>query len=78
MQALNTLLVIMAFAAIAAHEIPKMLKGKLYRELAVFSVVLGLGFAVALMHALGVRVPNPFKAMDALVSWAKQSIRRLR
>lgn len=75
---INALLVVIAFAAVGAYEIPKMLRDKLNREFVVFLVILGLGFAVAFMHALGVDVPNPFEALNTLVNWVRRDVWRLR
>jgi hypothetical protein len=64
---MNAVLIIIAFAAIAAYEVPKLLSERLYRELVVFSCILGLGFAISFLHAVGVAIPNPIDGMGALV-----------
>jgi hypothetical protein len=40
-------------------EIPKMLKGKLIRELITFSILLLYGTAIGVMKSLDMKVPNP-------------------
>jgi hypothetical protein len=46
-------------------EIPKMLKQKLIRELAAFSVLLLFGTAVGVLKVFDVKVPNP----SDLIAW---------
>lgn len=69
---MNVVFIIIGFAVVTIYEVPKMLSQKLYRELAVSSAILSLGFLVALLYVFGVDVPNPFRALDMLVNWAKQ------
>ncbi|MCQ1530445.1 hypothetical protein [Lutispora saccharofermentans] len=40
-------------------EIPKMLQGKLYKELWTFSILLALGTALAILKSFEVDIPNP-------------------
>ncbi len=40
-------------------EIPKMLRGKMYRELAAFSILLLLGTSLAVMKIVDANIPNP-------------------
>jgi len=40
-------------------EIPKMLKQKLYRELWVFCLLLGIGTILTILKSLDVKIPNP-------------------
>jgi hypothetical protein len=54
------ILAVLAFSAVLCiAEVPKMLKGKLYRELWTFSVLLGLGMVLAVLKSLDVEIPNP-------------------
>lgn len=59
-------LLVLAFLAIIWLEVPGLVKKKAWRELAAFSVFLALGFALALPQVLGLEVPNPNKAIEAL------------
>jgi len=50
----------LAFATILCIvEIPKMLNGKLIRELVTFSVLLALGTLLVILKSLDVTIPNP-------------------
>ncbi len=64
---MNAVLLIAAFAAIAAYEVPQLLAERLYRELIVFTCILGLAFAISFLHVLGIDVPNPIDGMGILV-----------
>lgn len=59
-------LVVLAFLLIIALEAPGLFKKKAWRELAAFSFLLLLGFALALPQVLGIEVPNPNKALDKM------------
>ncbi|MGQ9824887.1 MAG: hypothetical protein ACUVSK_07805 [Desulfotomaculales bacterium] len=59
-------LVLLAFGIIALAEIPPLVKKKMWRELAAFSLYFLLGLALSLPQALGLKVPNPTKAIEAL------------
>ena len=61
---MNAVLLIVAFAAIAAYEVRKLLSERLYRELIVFACVLGLAFTISFLHVIGIDVPTP------LTEWA--------
>jgi len=56
--------IIVTAAAIAYAEAPKLAKNRMYKELAIFSVLLAIGLAVSVMNALRVPLPNP---LDAIV-----------
>jgi len=72
----NVVLLTAAFAAIAAYEVPKLLAERLYRELIVFTCILGAGFTISLLHVLGIDVPSPIDAMGFLVHQAGRLLGR--
>lgn len=54
------MIALFAFAAVlCAFEIPKMVKGKLYRESWAFSILLGIGVLLAVFKILDIKVFNP-------------------
>jgi hypothetical protein len=60
------LVALLAFdVVVCIVEIPKMLKQKLIRELAVFSVLLLYGTAVGVLKVFDIEVPNP----SDLIAW---------
>ncbi|NPV71553.1 MAG: hypothetical protein HPY55_13090 [Firmicutes bacterium] len=59
-------LLIALFAGIVLFEVPGLVKKKMWRELAAFSIYLLIGMALSIPQALGVRLPNPTKAIEAL------------
>lgn len=60
------ILVLLAFGIIALAEVPSLVKKKMWRELAAFSLYFLLGLALSLPQALGLKLPNPTKAIEAL------------
>lgn len=62
---MNLLLVVVAFAAIAALDLPKMVKGKRWRDLSIYAGIFVLVFALGVLVALGVEIPSPIKAAQA-------------
>ncbi|HHV79933.1 MAG TPA: hypothetical protein GXX40_10060 [Firmicutes bacterium] len=59
-------LLILAFIAITLFEVPSLIKKKMWGELAAFSVYLLIGMALTIPQALGIRLPNPTKTIEAL------------
>lgn len=57
------MLLVLAFAAIAAIEVPGMLKKKQWGELAAFTVILALTFGLSAAMTLRVKVPNPTRLL---------------
>ena len=57
---------VMAYLLIIALEVPGLVKKKAWRELAAFSFFLLLGFALTLPQVLGLEVPNPNRAIEAV------------
>lgn len=61
-----SIIAVMAFDVIVCIiEIPKMLQGKLIKELVTFSVFLLLGTVMAVLKSLDIKFPNP----SDFVSW---------
>jgi len=60
------ILLVLAFLIMTLLEVPGLVKKKAWRELAAFSFFLLLGFALALPQVLGMEVPNPSNAIEAL------------
>mgnify|MGYP000268292324 CR=1 FL=1 len=68
-------LVLLVFGIIALFEVPPLVKKKMWRELAAFSAYLALGLALSLPQALGLKVPNPTKAIEALFKPVSELLR---
>ncbi|MFZ5646679.1 MAG: hypothetical protein ACOY30_03560 [Bacillota bacterium] len=60
------ILLVLAFMAIILIEVPGLVKKKMWRELAAFSVYLWIGMGLSIPQVLGVKLPNPTKAIEAL------------
>lgn len=60
-------LLIMAFIGIILFEAPGLIKKKMWRELAAFSIYLSIGMALSIPQVLGLKLPNPTKAIEVLV-----------
>ncbi|MGB9803181.1 hypothetical protein [Desulfofundulus sp.] len=60
------LMLIVLFTGIILFEVPGLVKKKMWRELAAFSVYLAIGMALSIPQVLGVKVPNPSRAIEAL------------
>ncbi|MGE5328695.1 MAG: hypothetical protein ACM3KR_04210 [Deltaproteobacteria bacterium] len=59
MKAASILLTLVFSSVLCLIEIPKMLKGRLYKELWTFSIILALGVTLAILKSLDVDIPNP-------------------
>lgn len=59
-------MVVLAYAAIVALEVPRMLRKKQRGELVAFSVILAVAFVLSMLLTLGVRVPSPTKGIEAI------------
>lgn len=53
------LLLILFFVAVALFEMPLLIQKKYWRDLIVVSVILGMGFCMSLLLAMGITPPNP-------------------
>lgn len=60
-------LLVIAFIGVILFEVPGLIQNKHWRELAVFSILLLLGFILALLQTLGVKVPNLSMGIDFLI-----------
>jgi hypothetical protein len=56
----------MTFIGIILFETPGLIKKKMWRELAAFSMYLSIGMALSIPQVLGIKLPNPTKAIEAL------------
>jgi hypothetical protein len=61
------LLLVLAFLAMVAWEVPYLLREKLWRELTVFSVLWLLGFALSFLLTIGVELPSPADGIEYLI-----------
>lgn len=59
MVAVSLLALVVFDTVVCIVEIPKMVRGKLIKELITFSVLLLLGTAFGVMKAFDMKVPNP-------------------
>lgn len=64
---MKVIFLIIAFIFITLWQVPVLLKGKSYKELVAFSVLLLLSFTLALIQVLGVKLFNPSKLIEFLV-----------
>ena len=55
------------FILIALLQIPGLIRQKLWRELAAFSVLLSVGFALSLLLVIGVKIPSPNQGIIFLI-----------
>ncbi|WP_148132539.1 hypothetical protein [Candidatus Formimonas warabiya] len=62
------------FLIIIALEVPRLVKGKMWRELVVFSVLLLAGAGLSYALALNIPVPNPTNVMEKLFEPVSQWI----
>lgn len=57
---------VLTFCAVLSFvEVPKMVKGKEFRELILYSVLLTAGAAVMVLRSVNIKIPNP----SDLVIW---------
>jgi len=66
---MKVLLLIFAFTSIALIDIPGILRKKLWGELAIFSILLVIGFTLSLLQVIGVKLPNPNRSIESLINW---------
>jgi len=60
-------LLLLLFAGIILFEAPGLIKRRMWRELAAFFVYLAIGLTLSVPQALGIKLPNPTKAIEALL-----------
>lgn len=58
---------IFIFILIIFFEVPDLIRGKLRRELAAFSVFLAIGFILGFLQVIGVKIPSPNDGISFLV-----------
>ncbi|MCL6635943.1 MAG: hypothetical protein K6T29_09300 [Peptococcaceae bacterium] len=67
--------VFIAYALIVLFEVPGLVKKRMWRELAVFSLYWTVALTLSVPQVLQVELPNPNKAIEALfrplVEWLK-------
>lgn len=61
------LLLIMAFTGVMFLEVPALIRKKYWRELLVFMVFLSVGFILAFLQIIGIKIPSPLKAFTYLI-----------
>jgi len=59
-------LMIVLFIGIILFEAPGLVKKKMWRELAAFFVYLLIGMALIIPQVLGIKLPNPNNAIEAV------------
>lgn len=64
---MKVFLIILIFAFLALLEIPGLMCKKQWRELAISSVLLGIGFLLSFLQVIGVSIPNPNKGLIYLI-----------
>lgn len=74
---MNIFFLSIIFASIIAYEAPGLVKKKLWRELAAFSVLLLIGMAYSYGIVLDLALPNPTKAIEALFSPVSQYLEKI-
>ena len=62
-----TLLLIMAYALVSWLQIRSLAVKRQWRDLAVFSALMAASFTASLLMSLGVNLPNPIDAVQALL-----------
>lgn len=63
---MSVVLLVLAFAAIVAYEVPGIIRRREWGELVLFLVVVLFGFVVSILQAIGVPVPNPVRGIEFL------------
>jgi len=61
---------ILVFLAIIAFEVPGLIRKKMWRELAAFSVLLTIGMVLSFGQVLGYPMPNPTKGIEYIIESA--------
>ncbi|HHV62717.1 MAG TPA: hypothetical protein GXX51_08790 [Firmicutes bacterium] len=63
---MSVVLLVISFIAIVAYEAPDIIRERQWGELALFIVLVLLGFTISLLQAIGMPVPNPVKGIESL------------
>lgn len=60
-------LLIIVFVILIWFEVPKLIRGKNWRELAAYSVLMLLAFTVCITQILNISIPNPVRDTQYLI-----------
>jgi uncharacterized membrane protein YoaT (DUF817 family) len=60
------ILLMIFFIAIFIIQVPPLVKAKMWGELAAFVVFMIIGMALSIPQVLGIKLPNPDKAIEAI------------
>lgn len=64
-----TLAIILILALLVAlYELPPLIKGRMWREIFTFLMLLALGVFLASTQALDIKIPNPVKGIEYIFS----------
>jgi hypothetical protein len=63
----KVVLVILVFIVIALLDVPNLIKSKEWKELIVFSLFFIMGFSLAFLMAIGVKLPSPILAVQSFI-----------
>lgn len=63
---MSVVMLIIVFIAIAAYEVPGLVRNKLWKDLIVFAGLLCFGFTISLLQAIRIPIPNPIKGIEFL------------
>lgn len=63
---MSVVLLVISFIAIVAYEAPDIIRERQWGQLALFIVLVLLGFTISLLQAIGIPVPNPVKGIEFL------------
>ena len=66
---------IFIFILIIFFEIPGLIRRKLWRELAAFSVFLTIGFVLSFLQVIGVKIPSPNDGITFLVETVSKMLK---
>ena len=71
---MKILMVIIIFAVIIYFQVPPLAKKKLWGELAVYLVILSIGFTLSLLQMMDVKIPNPNDGITYIINSIKSFI----
>ena len=66
---------IFIFILIIFFEIPGLIRRKLWRELAAFSVFITIGFVLSFLQVIGVKIPSPNDGITFLVETVSKMLK---
>ncbi|HEX2927474.1 MAG TPA: hypothetical protein VHP38_14660 [Ruminiclostridium sp.] len=62
-----TFLIAALYIGLTLIEAPGLIRKKSWRELAVFSVLMVLGFLISLFQTMNIKIPNPVRTTQYIV-----------